>query len=431
MAFSSIDPAYLAKQYTQIERAGKDKVLKTQQDRFSGLISSFKKLETSLGSMQDMLKKFSTEQDLLSNTGKSSSEEVLAIKTSGKAVAGDYEIFVQQLAQRHQLSLSFQSTDLLPANGQLELTVAGKEFAVDLAGLPAGSGLSALADTINKKADNSGVQATVMRSGSQSFLVLTSKDSGAAKAISLDFVPGADTTGANLSAAVAGATELKAAQDAKVKVGAQNPITVTSDKNELSDVISGVTLELKKVQAGADTPVKVTVKQDPAAVEDKLKKFVDSYNALMKQINTDAGLSSDSMARSISNQLRQAFQKTYQGTALTTVGLEFDRNGVLSVNKTKLEKALADNPARLEQMLVTDNSLFSGLKDVLEPYTKRFGVLKDKQQSLQGSLDMVTTKQKRHDYSMDLVYKRYLAQFTQMQVTIAQLEGSMSQFGTK
>ncbi len=430
MAFSSIDPAYLAKQYTQIERAGKDKVLKTQQDRFSGLISSFKKLETSLGSMQEMLKKFTTEQDLLSNTGKSSHEEVLAIKTSGKAVAGDYEIFVQQLAQRHQLSLTFQSTDLLPADGQLELTVAGKEFAVDLASLPAGSGISALADAINKKADNSGVQATVMRSGAQSFLVLTSKDSGAAKAVSLNFVPGADTSGANLGAAVAGATELKAAQDAIVKVGAQNPITVTSDKNELTDVITGVTLELKKVQAGADTPVKVTVKQDPAAVEEKLKKFVDSYNALMKQISSDSGLSSDSMARSISNQLRQGFQKTYQGTALTTVGLEFDRNGVLSVNKTKLEKALADNPARLEQMLVTDNSLFSGLKQVLEPYTKRFGVLKDKQQSLQGSLDMVTTKQKRHEYSMDLVYKRYLAQFTQMQVTIAQLEGSMSQFGS-
>lgn len=430
MAFSSIDPAYLAKQYTQIERAGKDKVLKTQQDRFSGLISSFKKLETSLGSMQEMLKKFTTEQDLLSNTGKSSHEEVLAIKTSGKAVAGDYEIFVQQLAQRHQLSLTFQSTDLLPADGQLELTVAGQAFAVDLASLPAGSGISALADAINKKADNSGVQATVMRSGAQSFLVLTSKDSGAAKAVSLNFVPGADTSGANLTAAVAGVTELKAAQDAIVKVGAQNPITVTSDKNELTDVITGVTLELKKVQAGADTPVKVTVKQDPAAVEEKLKKFVDSYNALMKQISSDSGLSSDSMARSISNQLRQGFQKTYQGTALTTVGLEFDRNGVLSVNKTKLEKALADNPARLEQMLVTDNSLFSGLKEVLEPYTKRFGVLKDKQQSLQGSLDMVTTKQKRHEYSMDLVYKRYLAQFTQMQVTIAQLEGSMSQFGS-
>lgn len=430
MAFSSIDPAYLAKQYTQIERAGKDKVLKTQQDRFNGLISSFKKLETSLSSMQDMLKKFTTEQDLLSNTGKSSNEEVLAIKTSGKAVAGDYEIFVQQLAQRHQLSLSFQSTDLLPADGQFELTVAGQAFAVDLASLPAGSGISALADAINKKADNSGVQATVMRSGSQSFLVLTSKDSGAAKAISLDFVPGADTSGANLSAAVTGATELKAAQDAIVNVGAQNPITVTSDKNELTDVISGVTLELKKAQAGADTPVQVTVKQDPAAVEEKLKKFVDSYNALMKQISSDSGLSSDSMARSISNQLRQGFQKTYQGTALTTIGLEFDRNGVLSVNKTKLEKALADNPARLEQMLVADNSLFSGLKEVLEPYTKRFGVLKDKQQSLQGSLDMVTTKQKRHDYSMDLVYKRYLAQFTQMQVTIAQLEGSMSQFGS-
>jgi flagellar hook-associated protein 2 len=429
MAFSSIDPAYLAQQYTQIERSSKDGVLKAQQTRFTTLLSSYQKLETSLGSMQDLLESFTKDKELLSNTASTSADTVLSVTAGSDAVAGNYEIFVQQLAQNHQMSLSFNSTDTLPADGQFELTVAGEAFAVDLSALPANAGLTDLASAINNAADNSGVQATVMRSGTQSYLVLTSKESGAANAISMNFLAGADTSGADIGAAVSAATELKAAQDAIVKVGAQNPITVTSASNKLEDVIAGVTIDLKKMQAGTDQPVQISVQQDPKAVEDKLKKFVDSYNALVKQINADPSLKSDTMARSISSQMRQSFQKLYQGATLSSVGIEFDRNGVLSVNSGKMTQALAENPAKVEQMLVADNSLFSGIQDSLEPYTKRFGLMKDKQQTLQASLDMVTEKQKRHDYSMDLVYKRYLSQFTQMQVTIAQLESSMSQFG--
>lgn len=429
MAFSSIDPAYLAQQYTQIERAGKDGVLKAQQNRFSTLLASYKKLETSLGGMRDLLTGFTTNKELLSNTATTSADTVLGVTAGSTAVAGNYEIFVQQLAQNHQLSLAFNSADLLPADGQFELTVAGDSFAVDLSTLDAGSDISDLATAINNAADNSGVQATVMRSGAQSYLVLTSKDSGAANTISLNFVPGADTSGADITGAVAGATELKTAQDAIIKVGAQNPITVTSTTNSLTDVIDGVTLDLKQAQALADQPVKISVQQDPKAVEEKLKKFVESYNALVKQISTDSGLNTDSMARSISNNMRQSFQQLYDGSPLTSIGIKFDKNGVLSIDSARLQKALAEDPAKIDKMLVSDTGLFNSMQERLEPYTKRFGLMTDKQQTLQASLDLVTTKQKRHDYSMDLVYKRYLGQFTQMQVTIAQLESSMSNFG--
>ncbi|MDF3125155.1 flagellar filament capping protein FliD [Rheinheimera sp. 1928-s] len=428
MAYSSIDPAYLAQQYTQIERSSKDNVLNAQQNRFSTLLSSYKKLETSLSSMQDLLKSFTKDKELLANTASTNLDTVLGVTVGSDAVAGDYEIFVQQIAQNHQMSMAFNSTDTLPADGQFQLTVAGESFSVDLSTLSPGAGLTGLATAINKAEDNSGVQATVVRSGAQSYLVLTSKDSGAANAISMNFVPGADTSGADISAAVAGATQLKAAQDAIVKVGAENAITVTSASNKLEDVIAGVTIDLKKAQLGTDQPVQIKVEQDPKAVEEKLKKFVDGYNALVKQISSDSSLNSDTMARSISSQLRQSFQKLYEGTTLSSVGIEFDRNGVLSVDSKKLEKALADNPTKIEAMLVGDSGLFSGLQTSLEPFTKRAGMMKSKQQTIQASLDMVTEKQKRHDYSMDMVYKRYVAQFTQMQVTMAQLESSMSQF---
>jgi flagellar hook-associated protein 2 len=428
MAYSSIDPAYLAQQYTQIERASKDNVLKAQQNRFSTLLSSYKKLETSLGSMQDLLKSFTKDKELLSNTATTNQDSVLGVKVGSEAVAGDYEVFVQQIAQNHQMSLAFNSTDTLPADGQFQLTVAGESFAVDLSTLKPNASLTDLAGAINKAEDNSGVQATVVRSGAQSYLVLTSKDSGAANAISMNFVPGVDTSGADVTAAVAGATQLKAAQDAIVKLGAENAITVTSASNKLEDVIAGVTIDLKKAQLGTDQAVQIKVEQDPKAVEEKLKKFVDGYNALVKQINSDSGLNSDTMARSISSQLRQSFQKLYEGTTLSSVGIEFDRNGVLTVDSKKMEKALAENPTKIESMLVGDSGLFSGLQTSLEPFTKRSGMMKSKQETLQASLDMVTEKQKRHDYSMDQVYKRYVTQFTQMQVTMAQLESSMSQF---
>lgn len=428
MAFSSIDPAYLAQQYTQIERSGKDNVLKAQQNRFSTLLSSYKKLETSLSSMQDLLKSFTKDKELLSNTATTNLDSVLGVSVGGDAVAGDYEIFVQQIAQSHQMSMAFNSTDTLPANGQFQLTVAGESFSVDLSSLNPGASLSDFANAINKAEDNSGVQATVVRSGAQSYLVLTSKESGADNAISMNFVPGADTSGADIGAAITGATQLKAAQDAIVKVGAENAITVTSASNKLENVIAGVTIDLKKAQLGTDQPVQIKVEQDPKAVEEKLKKFVDGYNALVKQISSDSSLNSDTMARSISSQMRQSFQKLYEGSTLSSVGIEFDRNGVLSVDSKKLEKALSESPTKVEDMLVGNSGLFSGLQASLEPFTKRSGLMKDKQQTLQASLDMVTEKQKRHDYSMDQVYKRYLSQFTQMQVTMAQLESSMSQF---
>ena len=211
-------------------------------------------------------------------------------------------------------------------------------------------------------------------------------------------------------------------------LGAENAITVTSASNKLENVIAGVTIDLKKAQLGTDQAVQIKVEQDPKAVEEKLKKFVDGYNALVKQISSDSSLNSDTMARSISSQLRQSFQKLYEGTTLSNVGIQFDRNGVLTVDSKKLEKALAENPTKIEDMLVGDSGLFSGLQTALEPFTKRSGMMKSKQQTIQASLDMVTEKQKRHDYSMDQVYKRYVAQFTQMQVTMAQLESSMSQF---
>ena len=237
-----------------------------------------------------------------------------------------------------------------------------------------------------------------------------------------------DAAGADITAALAAKQELKTAQDAIVRLGSDTAISVTSASNSLSGVIEGVTIDLLKVQTAGDSPVSVKVGQDDEAIKKNLQSFIDGYNNIVGSISKDTNLKNDSMARSVQNQFRAVFQGTFEGSTLYSVGIEFDRNGVLSINDKRFEQALAEDPAKLEAMLSGDNGMLAKLETTIEPYSKNFGLLGDKQKTIQASLDLVTEKQKRHDYSMELTYKRYLSQFTQMQVTIAQLESSMSQF---
>ena len=98
-SYLSIDPQTLASQYTQIDRAGKDNLLSAKSKQFTAQLNAIKKLQTSMGSFLTQLKDFrKADSSLLANTASSSSESTLAVKASGKAVAGSYDIFVQQLA---------------------------------------------------------------------------------------------------------------------------------------------------------------------------------------------------------------------------------------------------------------------------------------------------------------------------------------------
>ena len=428
-SYLSIDPQTLASQYTQIDRAGKDQLLSAKSKQFTAQLNAIKKLQTSMGSFLTQLKDFrKADSSLLANTASSSSESTLAVKASGKAVAGSYDIFVQQLAQNHQLAMSFDPTAALATDGEFNIDLGGSSFSVDMAGLPANAKLSDLAAAINNHADNEGVKATLMRSGTETFLVISSEESGAANQLTLGFTAGADAAGADITAALATKQELKKAQDAIVRLGSDTAISVNSASNSLTDVIEGVTIDLVKAQAADDGPVNIKIGQDQQAIKDNLQKFVDGYNGIVNSINADTNLKNDSMARSVQNQFRAAFQGEIDGKTLYSVGLEFDRNGKLSINSDRLEKALEDDPAALEVMLTSDTGVLAKLEKSVEPYSKNFGLLGDKQKTLQASLDLVTEKQKRHDYSMELTFKRYLSQFTQMQITIAQLESSMGQF---
>jgi flagellar hook-associated protein 2 len=187
---------------------------------------------------------------------------ISAVRTGGVA-AGGYQLAVTRLARAQQLT---QSTAATAASADGTLTVKlGAGDAVNVA-VSAGDSLQTVADRINGTS-GSQVYATVA-SGK---LVLSGKLTGATNTISV--------TGS--SSADFGFGETQTALDSAYSIdGAAH----TSGSNVVTDGLAGVTLTLKGLTTA---PVSITVGApgpDSAAVQDRVKAFVDQYNSTLEFI---------------------------------------------------------------------------------------------------------------------------------------------------
>ncbi len=415
-----IDPAATAMQLVAIERKNMDALLKKQMDGIKGQQSALSTLNTKLSTFQTMLKDLNKASNLQAQKATMSQDGVMTVTSNGKASSGQYNFFVEQLAQSHQVGLSLDSeTAPLPADGVFSLTVKGKTIDIDLATLPAGSTVKDLVSKINDAKDNPGVKATLVRTDGKVNMVLSSKDSGLENAISVNY--SGDATN-SLGAAINGKTDITKAQDARLRMGGDNPLTITSASNKIENVVDGLTLQLTKAQKSGDAPLLVNIEQDKEAVTGSLKKFVESYNELVDELakmtssdpKAPGALSSDSGVRSLKSVLSNSVRDLPNGLSLSSLGIKTDKAGKLSFSETDFNKALDKDPELLGKALLGDDGLLKRMSDSLDLYTKRDGALKGRKTGLEASEKRIKERMDALDRRMDSAYKRYLNQFSTM-----------------
>ncbi|RQM68204.1 lateral flagellar capping protein LafB [Aeromonas enteropelogenes] len=415
-----IDPASTAMQLVALERQNMDKLLKKQMDSITGQRKALTALHTKLSSFQTMLKDLNKASNLQAQTGTVSQEGFMKVTSDGTASSGQYNLFVEQLAQAHQVGLSLDSDSAqLPATGTFSLEVKGKKLEIDLASLPAGSTVKDLVSEINDAKDNPGVKATLVRSDGKVNLVLTSTETGTENAIAINY---SGNAGDMLGTALAGKRDITKAQDAKLQMGGDNPLTIVSASNKVENVIDGLTLELTKAQKPGEAPLQVAVAQDKEAVTGSLKKFVDSYNELVDELakmtssdpKSPGALASDSGIRSLKSMLGNSVRDLPNGMTLGSLGIKTDRYGKLSFNETDFNKALEKDPELLGKALLGDDGLLKRMSTDLDPYVKRDGVLKSRNAGLDANEKRVNDRMAALDRKMEAAYKRYLNQFTTM-----------------
>ncbi|MCX7127558.1 lateral flagellar capping protein LafB [Aeromonas sp.] len=415
-----IDPASMAKQVVAIERKNMDSLLKKQMDNVKGQQTAFNTLNSKLSTFQTMLKDLNKASNLQAQKATTSQEGVMTVTSNGKASSGQYSFHVEQLAQAHQIGMAFDSESaLLPASGALSLTVKGKAVDIDMASLPAGSTIKDLVSHINNAKDNPGVKASLVRTDGKVNMVLTSKDTGTENAITMVY----SGDGSNmLGVALAGKKDITNAQNAKLKMGGNSPLTIESASNKIENVVEGLTFQLTKAQKLGDAPLQVVVDQDKEAVTGSLKKFVDSYNELLDDIGkmtssdpkSPGALSSDSGVRTLKSLLGNKVRDLPNGLSLSNLGIKTDKTGKLSFNESDFNKALEKDPELLGKALLGDDGLLKRMSNGLDPYTKRDGVLKTRKTGLESSQKRLNERMEALDRKMDAAYKRYLTQFNTM-----------------
>jgi flagellar hook-associated protein 2 len=263
-------------------------------------------------------------------------------------------------------------------------------------------------------------------------LTLTSNTTGASNTISLTvdenndgtYGGAGETDTAGLSSIASGnMSTTQAAADASITV---NGLTVTRSSNTITDVITGVTINLVKVSG--TTEFTLTVAQDSSALTSKLNSFVSSYNQVMSTINGLRGnattrgiLSGDATSAALKNTLRNIITATYNNTNLVSLGLTHDKNGVLSLNSTTLDSAISSNQS---SVITTINTMATSLEATLGDYVNT--ILPVRKSGYQDSVKNVQKNAENLERRLQTTEVALKKKFIALDRLLNQLQGTSS-----
>jgi len=446
------DPKTTASQLAQIYVQGRQSMLDAQSATATAIDKALTKLSSALSTFRSSLSSTTTSGSVVANKATFSSD-VGTATANASAAAGTYQFYVETLATAGQVSYSgvTDSSVVGAAAGTLSVKLAdGSSFTVNLANgdKDLNNVLSAkeIAAAINLEAtNNSRVTASTLTVNGQTRLVLTSNLTGQANGVA-----GIDTTNLGdpaLQAQLADANGVvQNGTDAVVWVGAPGGAPgnkITQASNTFS-VVDGVSMTFTKAQTGG-VPVTLSVARDSSATATNVQNFVDQWNKMLASLGeltahgdatkgSAAGIyASDAGIASLKSRMQALLRTSVGGVSLVNYGITAQRDGTLALDKTRLDKTLATNPTGLDAILgktgTAPTGVLGNLDTLVGSWTKagtgQLAARKDANAKLQTQL---AARQAALETQYDNAYKRYLAQFTQLQSLQSQMSGTTSMF---
>ena len=317
------------------------------------------------------------------------------------------------------------------ASGAGVMSIGGIDVAYD-----ATTTLEDLAQAITDAAGST-VSASTIQTGTGAYtLIVSSVNTGADQALAIS-----DTTGlmdATLFDPLNGYSNVQVASDAEFKY---NGITATRSTNNFDDLILGVDITLK-TEGDMST---IDISQDTDSITGEVQLFVDSYNALMTNLDdmtmsdSETGVqgifNGDSFIKSISYEItRVVTTLTEDRESLVNYGIDLDQYGVMSFDKTVLEEKLADDSDAVELFFAggTDadgndvTGIFKDIDDKVKSYTGYGEILSTFETSLKTDAENLTDSYSKARDSLDTRYEIMTQRFIAYDAMISRINAQFS-----
>jgi flagellar hook-associated protein 2 len=257
--------------------------LETWKETWTEKNAAFKELNSNLLTLKTTLAGFDTPNSFLTKTVASNDTTALTATATGEAQASAHTVVIGALAQNDILvtsnGVSTLSTAVTSANTSLKFSYEGQS--ITISNISAGTTLETLVNMINNNADaRNKVRAATIYDGSKYHLQLYGMDLGATHTIAIS------NTG-TLVFTAASFHKTQAAANSRLRVDGYPSAAggwLERTTNSVSDVISGLTLNLKKANTGDTLNLSVAV--DKEAVKENVRTFISQVNTVFSKIQT-------------------------------------------------------------------------------------------------------------------------------------------------
>ncbi|MNG67114.1 Flagellar hook-associated protein 2 [compost metagenome] len=428
------------------DTAAKKAQITRQTSNNTAMISGVGSLRSALTAFQDAMAKLnsSTSPAFNAYAAKSANESVVKVTAGNTAVAGSYDIVVNNLATGSKVASA-------PIVGGAAATVTGGTLTIEQNGntyeleVEDGASLQSVRDQINKELAVQGISANIVNGKDGARLVFSSTTTGADTDLMVSGVPELEIDGTQQMSDTGAGFITAMAQDAELTI---DGLVVTSKKNTITDAISGITLELTGVSArsGADgVPTNVSVSQDNDGLRKSVQSFVDAYNTLQKTItalttstrdeddNLSLGpLSNDPTTRSLVNDIRKVLSEVGAGDQLTTLsqlGINTTKDGTLEFNSTKFTAAMNDKKlgSEVQELFTGSNGLIERMNKAIDPYNSTDGSLATRKSNLDKVAKNLADQQTALDRRTEALTESLTKKWVAMDTAVAKLNAQADQ----
>lgn len=410
--------------------------------------AGFQEKISALGSLKGAISALQTAgAGLVPATGVTAMEKFTSYKTSvtdtaiasasasSSAVAGTYSLEVTSLAKAQRLTsgvnpsvgggirtMTIETGSVAGGVGSSGTFTASSSVAIALDSSV--TTLAGVRDAIN--AANAGVTATVVTSGSNSYLSLTSNQTGTVRVMRVT----GDVTALNYDPSTnTGALVQNAgdeAADAALKI---NGISITGSGNTISDAVEGLTISLKATGTSS-----VTVARDTSGLSAGVNALVKAYNDFAK-VASDLGrydattkqggpLIGDSTLRSAQNVFRNLLghvPSELSGASLqrlSDIGVTMQKDGSLKVDSAKLDAAISGNFGGVANLVAAyGRAIDTAAKGMVETN----GLIESRTDGLNASIKSIMQQSESIQQRLILTEARYRKQFTTLDTLIASM----------
>jgi len=428
---SGLDINGIVTQLMQLER---QPVLKLERNvrEYQSQLSAYGKIRSALSSFESAMEGLGSLDKFKVYSAVSSDEEVLTASTTSAAAKGTYEVEISRLAQRHKMA-SDENADTATFTGDLTITIGADSLTIN----PSANTLEEIRDLINNDTDNPGVTASIINvDAGQQRLVLTSEEQGYNSRLQLS---GSVATSLNLSSInqvpdtgffggityedITDLTDLDAAFTV-------DGFDITSSSNQASDVIDGISFELKSLGRSS-----LNIDRDTEEIKNSVNEFVEAYNNLYSTLNdaSKGELSSDSSVRSIQSAVRSVYNTAPVGltgsfSTLVQIGLNSDsRTGELSLDSSDLEKALDRDFQSVAELFANDDQGFAfRLADIADTLLENDGIVKSREEGIRSRINNAEDDILSLEARLELKERALRAKFASLDSLIGSMQSTMS-----